>query len=142
MVNVLRSARRTTSPAGPAARAKKPFFLTLFLATIATAGLLSAVPAQAETASGCTYPRVCFYPTVAYLNANRPTASYRDITPSWQNLGYQARGAAVVYNSRNDDGARLHFTNGTTVCVKPGVYVNAAAYGTVDKIRIMDSANC
>ena len=126
----------------PARHATKSFYLALVLATVAIVGLLGAAPARAESASGCSYPRVCFYPTSAYLNASRPTASYKDLTPSWQTLGYQARGAAIVYNSRNDDGARLHFTNGTVKCVEPGWYVNAGAYGTVDKIRIMNSPTC
>jgi hypothetical protein len=55
-----------------------------------------------------------------------------------------------VWNSRNDDGALLHFAKGKTVCVGPnsGWYLDVldqnsgGAYGKVDKIRIMDSASC
>ena len=36
-----------------------------------------------------------------------PVAMYKDITAGWQYLG-TGRGAAVVYNARNDDGARVH----------------------------------
>jgi hypothetical protein len=142
MFRSLRSARQSTLRRGLGASAKKPFYLALALATIAAIGLVGAAPAQADTQLGCNYPRVCFYPTFAYVNAHHPTASYKDITSSWQTLGYQARGAAGVMNTRNDDGARLHFTNGTIVCLRPNTLLNAGAYGTVDKIRIMDSPSC
>ncbi|MGN9809466.1 hypothetical protein ACTMSW_08915 [Micromonospora sp. BQ11] len=101
-----------------------------------------AAPVQADTRNGCNYPRVCFYKTLADANAERPTATFQD-KGSWQRLGSRSYGAYSVYNSRNDDGALIHFTNGTTYCVFPGEYAHLAGnIGTADMIMIMDAYNC
>ncbi|MFI9615731.1 hypothetical protein ACIHCM_29305 [Streptomyces sp. NPDC052023] len=101
----------------------------------------NAPTASAETAFGCGYPRVCFYKTQADWNARRYTAAYRDMTESYQNLSSAAAGAYAVFNSRNDDGARLHFTNGPAECLKPNTLMLTNGF-VVDKIRIMDSPSC
>ncbi|WP_327029879.1 hypothetical protein OG989_05570 [Micromonospora sp. NBC_01740] len=100
----------------------------------------------AGTAYGCGYPQVCFYKTQANWTARDWTAAYQDITGSYQNLSSGAYGSYYVYNSRNDDGALLHYTNGYTYCLHPSTYVNNSTnptgFWTVDKIRIMDSPTC
>ncbi len=104
-----------------------------------------AVPAHATSKFGCGYPRVCFWLTEADSNAQRWTAAYQDVTPGWQYLGARSRGAYSLYNTRNDDGALVGFTDGSIDCVYPNSGLNdiTGAFGkTVDKIRIMDSATC
>ncbi|MEV4483777.1 hypothetical protein [Micromonospora coxensis] len=101
-----------------------------------------ASAASADTANGCVYPRVCFYLTESNWLADRPTASYQDITSGYQTLGSSSRGSYAVWNSRNDDGALLHYTNGSTYCLPPN-RGNAHIRGeVVDKIRIMNSPSC
>lgn len=104
--------------------------------------LAAASPAQAASAYGCSYPRVCFYLTTSSWLDDSPTASYQDVTSSYQTLGSQSRGSVTAYNSRNDDGALLHFTNGRTYCLPPNQSASLRSIGTVDKIKIMTSANC
>jgi hypothetical protein len=120
------------------------------LAVVAAAvlGTTGAVVAQspASAAHGCEWPRVCFYLTVSDLNANRPTAAFQDVTSGWQYLGSRSRGAYYVYNSRRDDVAYLHSTNGSVHCLAPLNGVNpshpANGWGTVDRIRISWSSTC
>lgn len=104
--------------------------------------LMIQTPAQAVTRYGCTYPRVCFYLTPADWTAQRPTAAYQDVTTGWQNLGPRSRGAAYAFNSRNDDIALFHFTNGNVRCVNPDSPIFLSLYGTVDKIRISSAGSC
>lgn len=101
-----------------------------------------ASPAQADSRWGCGYPRVCFYLTAQNFLDDAPTAAFRDVTSGYQNLGSRSRGAFLVFNSRNDDGALLHFTNGRTYCLTPNGYVFAQEIGTVNKIRISRSPSC
>jgi hypothetical protein len=101
-----------------------------------------ASPAQADSANGCAYPRVCFYKTGNDWSTDHPTAAFQDVTSGYQTLGTQSRGSYGVYNTRNNDGALLHFTNGQTRCLTPNRFLWAQDVGTVDKIRIMDSASC
>ncbi|MCP3783698.1 hypothetical protein NLX85_10020 [Micromonospora sp. A3M-1-15] len=109
-------------------------------------GVVTASPASAGTANGCGYPQVCFYKAKADWDARRWTAAYKDITSSYQTLSSSAYGSYYVYNTRNDDGALLHYTNGYTYCLRPNSGVNNSntptGFWTVDKIRIMDSATC
>lgn len=112
--------------------------------TAATAGIVAVDTsvASAGSARGCTYPRVCFYLTEARSLANNPTASYQDITTGYQDLGSSSEGSFSVYNTRNDDGALLHYTNGYEYCLPPN-RGNAHIRGEiVDKIRIMNSPTC
>ena len=100
-----------------------------------------ASPANATGASGCPWPYVCFY-TMAGFYKGTPVAMYKDITASWQYLG-TGRGAAVVYNARNDDGARVHTTSGKTYCVRPNEYFwPSRSRLTVDRVQIVDSPTC
>jgi len=122
---------------------------TLIAAAAVVLGTMGSLVAQSPASAsylGCDWPRVCFYLTQADLNANRPTASFQDVTTGWQNLGSRSFGAFFVYNSRNDDVAYLHSTNGTVHCLEPLNGVNpshpANGWGTVDKIRISWSATC
>jgi hypothetical protein len=50
----------------------------------------------------------------------------------------------VVYNSRNDDVAYLHYSSGRVDCLEPNhsVLGNWPGWGHVDKIRISTSATC
>ncbi|WCN83711.1 hypothetical protein [Micromonospora sp. LH3U1] len=98
--------------------------------------------ASAGTANGCVYPRVCFYLTESRWNADNPTGSYQVLTSGYQDLGSDTEGSFAVWNTRNDDGALLHYTNGNTYCLPPN-RGNAHIRGEiVDKIRIMDSPTC
>jgi hypothetical protein len=116
-------------------------FLTI-AATTAAACVISAPAASAGTANGCVYPRVCFYLTQADWNAKRPTASYQDITSGFQTLGSNSRGAYAVWNSRNDDGALLRYSNGSTYCLPPN-RGDADIRGDIyTGIRIMNSPSC
>jgi hypothetical protein len=113
-------------------------------ATLAMAAgmvLVQAAPASAVSMAGCAYPRVCFYLTYGDYWNNRPTAAYQDVTSSWQTLGSRSRGADYIVNTRNDDVAYLHYTNGAVMCLEP----NSIAYETyrvVDRVRISSSATC
>jgi hypothetical protein len=110
--------------------------------TIAGAAIIANPVAASASYLGCDYPRVCFYLHYSDLTAQRPTASFRD-AGYWQNLGSRSYGANFVYNSRNDDGALLHFTNGNTYCVEPLNGTNLPNYyGIADRIKIMDSPTC
>lgn len=103
--------------------------------------LVQASPASAVSMAGCAYPRVCFYLTASDYWNNSPTAAYQDVTSSWQVLGSKSRGSDYIVNTRNDDVAYLHFTNGAVLCLEP----NSIAYEpsrTVDKIRISYSSTC
>ncbi|MGW1870028.1 hypothetical protein ACWCPS_31355 [Streptomyces mauvecolor] len=112
---------------------------------MAAAGVLAAAtvpltPAPSASASpspgfDCGYPYVCFYV------GEDGVGKFKDITSGWQTLT-RSRGAEYVVNTRHDDGALLHFTNGRTACVKPGATLHAPSIGTVDKLRITDSAQC
>ncbi|MFG3698696.1 hypothetical protein ACGF5C_12375 [Micromonospora sp. NPDC047620] len=113
------------------------------VASSLVAGALAVpVAAQASTRYGCTYPRVCFYLTPSDWTAQRPTAAYQDVTSTWQTLGSSSRGSAYAFNSRNDDVAYFHFTNGRQVCLRPDSPLYLSQYGTVDKIRISSSSTC
>lgn len=101
----------------------------------------SASTASANTAFGCGYPQVCFYKTKADWDAKRWTAAYKDVTSYYQNLSPGARGAYAVFNSRNDDGARLHFTDGSADCLDPNTLMLTNGF-VADKIRIMASPSC
>ncbi|MGW1762111.1 hypothetical protein [Streptomyces mirabilis] len=105
---------------------------------------VGAYPATADTRDGCTYPRVCFYKTEADWQARKPTAAYKDVTSTYQQLGPRSFGSVAILNSRNDDGALLHFADGDTVCLKPDYTLFPAYPGAppVDAIRIMDSPTC
>lgn len=67
----------------------------------------AAVPAQATSAHGCGYPRVCFYKTSADWKNNHPTAAYRDYGE--QGLSERAAKSYYVYNTRNDDWAQITY---------------------------------
>ncbi|MBD0742408.1 hypothetical protein BG418_13085 [Streptomyces sp. CBMA152] len=101
-------------------------------ALMAPASSASAAPAQGLA---CDYPYVCFYV------GEGGVGKFKDITPGWQTLT-RSRGAEYVVNTRHDDGALLHFTNGRTACVGPGATLHAPSIGTVDKLRITDSPQC
>ncbi|MEU8133114.1 hypothetical protein [Streptodolium elevatio] len=117
--------------------------LLVTAATLAmSAGSLALTTTQASAVSGkgCDWPKVCFYLTQAKWNANSPTAAFQDMD-YWQTLGSQSRGSKWVWNSRNDDGALLHFTDGHTMCLSANSYAYVGGY-TVDKIKIVNPANC
>ncbi|WP_055495372.1 hypothetical protein [Streptomyces sp. TP-A0356] len=79
---------------------------------------------------------------MCFFNGYERTGLFVDITSGWQALtaGKNATGA---WNTRHDDGALLHFTNGRTPCLRPGDARNdLRTTGTVDKIRITDSPSC
>src|SRR5512133_1329945 len=88
--------------------------------TAATGLMAFATPAQAVANYGCSYPYVCFYLNSSDWAAASPTATYKDMG-YWQTLGSRSRGSFMVYNSRNDDGALLRFTDGRTFCLNPSI---------------------
>ncbi|MER5916742.1 hypothetical protein ABT124_41850 [Streptomyces sp. NPDC001982] len=122
---------------------KKRIIASTLLAACSALGITmaSSSAASANTAYGCGYPQVCFYKTQADWNARSWTAAYKDVTSYYQTLGSRSYGSYSVFNSRNDDGALLHYTNGGTYCVGPNSIVYNNSW-VVDKIRIMDSPSC
>ena len=114
----------------------------LFGAAVVTVSTwAAATPASAVSMAGCAYPRVCFYLTDAAYYGNSPNASYQDVTSGYQTLGSHSRGARWIVNTRNDDTAHLHFTDGSTWCMTPNE-IDLWTIKTVDKIRISSSATC
>ena len=109
--------------------------------SLAATALITAHTASADTANGCTWPRVCFYLTDADWNVRKPTAAYQDITSSPQNLGARSRNFEWVFNSRNDDGALLYYAHGGTLCLAPNTVVDNNDW-VVTAIKIMDSPSC
>ncbi|MFB6945624.1 hypothetical protein ACFWGL_36330 [Streptomyces sp. NPDC060286] len=116
------------------------------LGALASVGLATAPTASATTYNGCVYPRVCFYLTDAAWDSGTPTAAYQDITTSYQNLSPQARGAAWVVNTRNDDRAYLRYNYaGAThyLCLAPNkLTFFAVGKEIVTGIRIDTTATC
>lgn len=119
-------------------------------ACAATAVLLGTMIATAPTTSadsmqGCSFPRVCFYLKEADYEASRPTASYKDVTKNYQNLGPRARGSFWVVNTRNDDRVSLRYTvKGSTqfVCLDPNHKFLFGGSGVVTGVRIETPAAC
>ncbi|MGV9414186.1 hypothetical protein ACWDOP_30170 [Nocardia sp. NPDC003693] len=99
----------------------------------------AATQASADSKFGCNYPYVCFYKTGNDVATNHPTAMYQDMG-YWQTLGPNSRGALRVVNTRNDDGALLKFSDGSTQCITPNYAT--LLYKTVTQIKIMNSPNC
>ncbi|GGU29519.1 hypothetical protein [Streptomyces violascens] len=112
---------------------------------VAAAGVLAAAAtlmAPASSASAAPTPGFeCGYPYVCFYDGEDGVGKFKDITSGWQTLT-RSRGAEYVVNTRHDDGALLHFSNGRTTCVKPGATLYAPSIGAVDKLRITDSAQC
>ncbi|MFG3555032.1 hypothetical protein ACGGAQ_11625 [Micromonospora sp. NPDC047557] len=126
---------------GPSSTTRSRLPAVALLAAIATAaGGLVATPAQASSAFGCNYPRVCFWVTGNPYDGAAPTASFQD--NYYQTLGSRSRGADWVYNSRNDDGAKIFYSNGDWVCVSPGELAYLEPYGYAVALDIMDSPYC
>lgn len=107
----------------------------------AGAVFFGAAPAAADSKYGCVYPRVCFYLTDEDYFGDWPTASFQDVTDGWQTLGSRSRGSRWIHNTRNDDVAYLHFTDGGTACLLPN-FSRFNADRIVDKIRISWNSTC
>lgn len=109
---------------------------------------LTAAPASADAEQGCPYPYVCFYLTMNDYNNKHPTAMYKDVTPGYQTLGSQSRGAKAIVNTRNDDSASLKLVrNGRNVtdCISfNSTWANMTPQdpGTVTAIKILDTYEC
>ncbi|MFI5844673.1 hypothetical protein ACIA8K_33735 [Catenuloplanes sp. NPDC051500] len=105
---------------------------------------LVVAPAQAVTAHGCGWPRVCFYQSASRYNAANPNAAYQD--RGYQTLTTAAKGADYIYNSRNDDGALLYtrWDDGSsrTFCIFPNETVHLLSDETVYAINIKNAENC
>ena len=116
----------------------------LLTSSFVAAALASASPAQATTANGCTYPRVCFYKTSTDWDNNHPTAAYQDYGD--QALTTTARGSYYVYNTRNDDRAIITYTTGSgatrTKCVNPNRAAAIGEDGFATRINIQTTASC
>ncbi|MFF7328232.1 hypothetical protein [[Kitasatospora] papulosa] len=107
--------------------------------------LAVAPTASATSYNGCEYPRVCFYQTQPDWTIGMPDAAYQDVTSYYQNLSSRAYGADWVYNSRNDDRAKLRFTNGGQTyykCIPPNGTIQFSSASTVTGIRIDTAAAC
>jgi hypothetical protein len=123
-------------------QARQLLVRSLVTVAVATgAAFVPAGPAAAVTNYGCVYPRVCFYLTTDDFIARRPTAAYQDVTSYDQPLGPRSYGSRWMYNSRNDDGALIRYTNGEWTCVQPNVDFLITGR-TVRTVRIMDSPLC
>ncbi|MGV9816356.1 hypothetical protein ACWDTQ_31135 [Streptomyces cellulosae] len=115
------------------------------LGLLVPASLAAAPTASADTGNGCAYPRVCFYKTDADWNRRTPTATYQDVTATYQPLSSRAAGSVVVFNSRNNDRAYLRATaSGTTryYCLPPNGLIEFAPGIVVNAIRIDNTATC
>ncbi|MEU9719947.1 hypothetical protein, partial [Streptomyces sp. NPDC047976] len=81
---------------------------TIRTTTVAAAGIaaaagllaLAAAPASAAAPHGCASSSVCFYLKKTDYDANRPTATYRDVTSGFVTLGARGKGAKAVVNNR------------------------------------------
>jgi hypothetical protein len=102
--------------------------------------LAGATPASA-VGGGCPYPYVCFYPTYSDYFADHPVSRYRDVTSGWQYLRSLSVGADWITNTRNDDVAYLHFTDGSVECMVPHSVHNWNDK-QVDRVRIDSSPSC
>jgi|tagenome__1003787_1003787.scaffolds.fasta_scaffold20464824_1 hypothetical protein len=125
---------------GPALRV----VATAATAVLAAGALVGVQPAAANSNYGCSWPRVCFYLHDTDWTNRQPTASYQD-RGYWQTLGSRSAGSMYVYNSRNDDGARLRFDDGHEYCVRPNSWALMEPYyygDYVEQIKIMDSPTC
>jgi len=121
-------------------RALRIAVLTMLVAAGAAA---AAGPARADTAEGCAYPRVCFYLTYVSFVNSFPTAAFQDKTSYFQQLGSRSYGSYAVYNTRNDDGARLRFDSGPNECLRPNSWLVIGSSGRkVNGIQIVESPNC
>lgn len=77
---------------------------------------LSMAPtAEANTAYGCVWPRVCIYKDASVTS--QIIGRYQD-AGYWQRLSNPESGYAI-FNSRNDDVVYLRNSNGSVFCVKP-----------------------
>ncbi|MCT4353639.1 hypothetical protein M5362_10915 [Streptomyces sp. Je 1-79] len=111
----------------------------------ATAALVTASPASAA-APACPYPYVCFY-NVDDLNhpAAKMTGKYQVVTSGWQWFTGSSYGADLVVNTRNDDVAYVHMSNGTVICVENNSrhsFINDEPLRYADGVRISSAANC
>ncbi|MEH1163770.1 hypothetical protein V6V47_00120 [Micromonospora sp. CPCC 205539] len=121
-------------------RSRRLLSAALAAGAMTAASGLVATPAQAGSGMGCNYPRVCFWVTGSPYNGNPPTASFQD---NWyQTLGSRSKGADWVYNSRNDDGAKIYYSGGGWVCVQPDELAYLEPYGYAVAIDIMNSPTC
>ncbi|MER5434894.1 hypothetical protein [Streptomyces sp. NPDC002588] len=128
-------------------KAKSLTRLGLVVGLAATAAVVAAPTASAESYNGCAWPRVCFYLTDANWNSAAPTAAFQDVTTSYQNLGSRSRGADWVVNSRNDDRAYLRYIRNSTgateyLCLPPNYHVHFSSEFTVTGVRIDTAADC
>jgi len=101
--------------------------------------IVSAAPAHAAYFP-CTYPYVCLY---TEYGDSAWAERYQVVTSGWQT--FARRDLHRARNTRNDDVALFHFTNGLTACVPSGtpyrVY-NIRARGVPDAIRISSEPSC
>jgi hypothetical protein len=119
---------------------RRPAAAVIACVTGFVGAFVAPAPAQAVSAHGCDYPRVCFYLNKENWNFNDPTAVYQQITKNFQFLGPKSRGSFAVYNTRNDDVAYLRLAEGKTLCLKPNSELLPT--GTLTAIRISESATC
>ncbi|MFD9301952.1 hypothetical protein ACFWCB_04485 [Streptomyces sp. NPDC060048] len=110
-----------------------------------TAGLVLA-PAAAAAAPACPYPYVCFYNVDELDNpAAKMTGKYQVVTSGWQWFTGSSRGADYVVNTRNDDVAYVHMTDGKVICVENNSsysFINDEPLRYADAIRISSASNC
>ncbi|WP_413098157.1 hypothetical protein [Streptomyces sp. Inha503] len=121
------------------------------LSSVAGAALFAAVsvtltasPAAADP-PGCPWPYVCFYKTSASYPNGTPSAMYKDVTSSYQDLGSASRGSDWVFNSRDDDRAMLRYVvNGQTKyhCLAPNSDIGFTSAATVTGIKIQTASTC
>ncbi|MBT2449916.1 hypothetical protein J7F03_23140 [Streptomyces sp. ISL-43] len=110
--------------------------MTLGALAIAGAGLVVAPAAQAD-GLGCGDNAVCFYKGYSTW-----TGAFHDVTSGYQTL-VGSKGADKAWSNRGSGGTLLHFTNGKTICLKAGqLREDLKSIGTVDKVRLTNSAGC
>ncbi|MFD7446946.1 hypothetical protein [Streptomyces sp. NPDC059909] len=113
-----------------------------FLGVVGTITLAQPVAA----APTCPYPYVCFYNTDELSNpAAKITGKYQVVTSGWQWFTGSAWGSDYVVNTRNDDVAYVHMTDGKVICVENNSsysFVNDEPLRYADAVRISSASNC
>ncbi|MET9291216.1 hypothetical protein [Streptomyces sp. NPDC003077] len=93
--------------------------------------------ARADRAS-CPWPYVCFY------KGGRRVGAYKDM--GYQRLGRQSQQATSVYNSRNDDGARVYGIHSSGArrwsCARPNSRYHVTPGWRLYAIDIRNSPSC
>lgn len=136
-------------PNGPCRRttARRSAVLACAGAVLAAAAPALGTPSQAADAGhGCPELSLCFYKTEADWAADRPSATYQQVTRDPQELGPEAYGSYAVYSALGDVRALLTLLvaedgRNRGVCVSPGEQ-RVLYPDTVTTLHIDEKSGC